>query len=675
MKKVIKRFVLLAMLVLMLGLFGCGSTLTTNLTVSDNFAGTRTMDVSISQADFDEYVTEGDFETIAAETKEITPECLQFSYEETADGKYVFHFVMAFTSQEDYETQITSILGVDHTLEFTVSKSPFAQGVSLKEDYSSADLLQWFKDYLIEREYVSSDYSAYIFEYTDNFVSISGKEYESYKDDLDVAEKVYVQIEALNIFTDIDAGNGKIARKIELVFDDYVIENNREVVETYLASVTPEGCQGEWAVTEDGFEKYILVIPACSPDEMTLVMQTFCASEENSVNLIVAGENVSMTVKEDEEAIEETDEASVSYSDVWDKEILGDYSTANQVDSKIYVQPFGFESTIEETLDLNSFVCDSWGEIESSYYISVKNGKPESMIYYPNGDEAYGWDYIEETQPDYYYVESQWQPDYQVISTVNKYYVPTSTEINTVVKSEDKITREFVFKFNEPFEKAVIEKIEAKLDSLFEKHKDILSVKIKNKKKETSITWKFEGSVAEVDSLCDEIFGMGYSSVSYYGQDKFALRQQYDYTESIDLGSIFDWEYSGNIDYTLKVPGKISKENTSVTGGVSSDVNIRGKKIDYLATESGYLNARVSGAKTNTVFVVMIIAILLFVLAICGGVVFFILKMSKQSETPQSVPQPDMVAQSQPGACSNCGTAIPEGGVFCPNCGTSVTKL
>lgn len=635
MKKLIKRFMLMAVLVLMFGLSGCGSTLTTNLAISDNFSGTRTMDISISKADFEEYVPNGNFETITEDTKANTPECMQFSYEETEDGDYVFHFIMTFTSKEDYETQIAGVLGSGYTVEFVSSKAPFAKGVSLKENYSSADLLQWFEDYLIANHYVKEDEAAYVFEYTDNTVTINGKEYDSYYDNLEVAEKTYIEISKMNLFTDIDAVNGKIARKIEVVFESRVIENNREVVETYLADVTPKGCKGEWSVTEDGYEIYTVVTPSCTPDEMTKVMQTFCNSEESVVKLVVAGETIGATEELEEATEKEEEELSISFSDVWDDEILGDASSQNKVDSQIYVQPFGYESTIDENLDLSNFVCDSWGEIDSSYYISVKNGKPESMIYTPNGEEIYGWDYIDSTYPDYYYVESQWRPAFQVVSTVNKYYLPTSTEINTVVKSENKITREFVFKFAEPFEEPVVEKIEKKMDSLFGNYKDILSVKIKNNKKDTRIIWKFKGTVAEVDTLCDEIFGMGYSHLSYYCQDKFTLKQQYDFTESIDLGAIFDWEYDGNIDYSLKAPGKINKETSNITGGVNTDVAVSGKKADYLATESGYLNARVTGTKTNGGMIALIVGVVVFLSAMAGGTIFAVLKLTKQKTQEQ----------------------------------------
>ncbi len=624
MKKIIKRFVLLGVLVLMLGLFGCGSTLTTDLEVSDNFSGTRTMDVSISKADFEEYVPTGNFEVIAEDTLANTPDCMQFSYEETEDGNYVFHFVMSFTSKEDYEAKVASVLGTGYTVNFEASKSPFAQGVSLTEDFSSADLLQWFKDYLVANSYVKADESAYIFEYTDNTVTINGKEYNSYGDKLQVAEKTYVNISDFNIFTDVDAVNGTISRKIEILFESRVISDNRPAVETYLTKVTPEGCVGEWSVTEDGYEKFTLIASACTPEEMTQIMKTFCGSEACSVELIIAGETIGV----EEES--EDDELSISFSDVWDNEVIGDNSVSNQVDSAMFVQPFGYESIIQEDLDLTNFICDSWGEIDSTYYISAKNGKPNSMLYTPNGEEIYGWDYLDSTYVDYYYVESQWRPVYQVVSTVNKYYVPTTTEINTKLKSEDKIIREFVFKFDAPFEKAVAEKIETKMDSLFERYKDILSVKIKNNKKDTQIIWEFEGTVAEVDKVCDEIFGMGYSHLSYYGQDRFSLKQQFNYTESIDLGHIFDWEYNGNIDYYLETPGKINKQYSSITGGVGSGAEFKGKKANYLALESGYMYASIDGTKTNILMMVLIVGLVVFMLAVAGGIVFVVLKLANQ---------------------------------------------
>ena len=631
MKKLLKRFMLMAVLVLMFGLLGCGSTLTTNLTISDNFSGTRTMDVSISKADFEEYVSNGNFEVIAEDTIENTPECMAFSYEETEGESYVFHFTMSFTSKEDYESQIKSILGDGHTVEFAYSKAPFAKGVTLKESFSSADLLQWFKDYLVADNYVKQDEAAYVFEYTDNLVTINGNEYDCYKNNLEVSQKTYVAIKQMNFFTDIDAANGKIARKIELVFDSNIIESHREEVETYLAEVTPDGCVGEWRATENSEEIYTLVTPACTPDEMTMVMQTFCASEESYVGLVVAGEQIG-TGKVSEEEKEEEEEVSISFSDVWDNEFLGDISSTNQVDSKIFVQPFGYESTINENLDLSNFVCDSWGEIDSLYYISVKNGKPESMIYTPDGEEIYGWDYIDSTYPDYYYVESQWRPRYQIVSTVNKYYLPTATEINTVVKSADKITREFVFKFSEPFDEMVTENIEKKMDSLFANYEDVLSVKLKNSKKDAKIIWKFKGTVDEVNALCDEIFGMGYSDISYYCQDSFVLKQQYMYMESIDLGSIFNWEYNGNIDYSLKTPGNIDTETSSVTGGVGTNPDINGKTVNYLVTESGYVNARVNGIRTNGGMSALIVVGVVFLLALAVGSVFVVLKLTKRKQ-------------------------------------------
>lgn len=655
MKKTLKHLLLGAILVLMFGLFGCGSTLTTNLDMSENYAGTRTMDVSISESDFAEYVTNGDFQTIATETQAITPECLTFTYDQSEDGTYNFHFVLAFTSKDDYMAKVTSLIGEGYSSEYNFSTAPFSEGVMLDEDFTSEDLLEWFKDYLVEKGYVASEDESYIFEYTDNYVTVNGIEYESWSDYLSVDEQTYINIDEINIFTDIDAENAKVARKIEVVFSDYVMENYREKLATYLTSVTPEGSVGEWQVMDDDYEKYVVLIPACTPDEMTAAMQTFTGSTKSGVQLVIAGETIGMGgVKE--EAAPETEEdttedtTDTSYIDEWESTVLGDIAT-DEVDTEKYIQPFGYATTIDEQLDLSSFICDSWGEVDSNYYISAKNGQPSSMIYFEDGDEEYGWDYQDDEYPEYYYVEGEWEPVYRVVSEVNKYYVPNETELNTTVKSEEDMTREFVFSFGEKFEDAIAEKIETKLDNLFAENEDIVSFELKNKKKATTITLTFEGSVTEVDDLCEEVFGVGYSSLSYFCQDKFALKQQYTFNETIDLGKIFDWEYEGSIDYTVKMPGKVDEYGTYISGGSSSNTDVSGKKVNFLATDSGYIYSNVTGAKTNPVVVILIIAIIVLVLGGIGVAVFFVIKSSKnkpQVQAPYGQPMGQPMGQPVP---------------------------
>lgn len=629
MKNAMRKLLFLAVLVLTLGLVGCGSTLTTNLTISDNFAGSRTMDISIDKDTFDEHAPAGGFKTLAAETAENVPECMKFTYEEK-EGKYTFHFVMSFTSKEEYEKQVSAVLGKEQEIEFVYSKSPFSNGISLQENFSSEDLLLWFKDYLVGMEYVDSEDSAYIFSTVKNSIHINGTKYDCKKNRLSVSKQGYIPIEEMNIFTDIDAQNEKIARKIELVFDDYVVSMNREVIENYLNSITPKGCAGEWQTTKD-YEKFILVIPFCSEEEMTNVMKFFCSSEDSMVDLLLEGE-----VAEEDTESEET----ISYSDMWDEQILGNMGDNKNVDSEKYVQPFGFETTISENLDLSPFICNNLGEIESSYYISVKNGKPESMVYYPSGKESYGWDYIDTEFPDYYYVENSLLPVYQVVSQVNKYYVPANVEMNTTIKSFDKMEREFVFLFDEAFEKSVAKKIEAKMDLLLKEHEDLLDVSLKNKKDSAKIIWKFSGKIKDVDALCKEIFGAGYSLVSYYCQDKFILNRQYDYKEMIDLRPVFDWEYDGNIDYTLKMTGKVNDESAQVTGGVNGVANVSGKKVSYLSTESGYLDASVMGTCVNKVLVYIIAILVAPVLKICFAVLILSRKKGRKKPVNKRVQRP-----------------------------------
>ena len=96
-----------------------------------------------------------------------------------------------------------------------------------------------------------------------------------------------------------------------------------------------------------------------------------------------------------------------------------------------------------------------------------------------------------------------WLPTYQVVSKVNKYYVPSNVELNTTIKSDDKMVREFVFLFDEEFDRDTIKKMKQKEDTLFEEYKKLIDISYKNKKDNTRIIWKIKGSAEEVNKLCE----------------------------------------------------------------------------------------------------------------------------------------------------------------------------
>ena len=106
--------------------------------------------------------------------------------------------------------------------------------------------------------------------------------------------------------------------------------------------------------------------------------------------------------------------------------------------------------------------------------------------------------------------------------------------------------------------------------------------KVKKRNKKTNIVWKISGDIKEVDEFCQHVFGSGYSLIYYYCQDRVVLNRQYDYQEIIDFRPIFDWEYKGNVDYSLKMTGKVNEKNSIVLGIADSTEKISGKKLSCL---------------------------------------------------------------------------------------------
>ena len=672
MKKILRYFLMLLLLNLMFCLGGCGTTLTTRMEMSENFAGSRIMDLEVDLTTLDEErlkmnAPNGDYEPVIEKIKGAMPEELTVTYEKVKEDKYIFHFVLTFTSQEDYKEKVGKLLGYDFMSEFSNATTPFAEKVDFKENFTSAELLNWLPKYLERMNYITSEEGKRFFDKISNSVTINGVKNDISKKYISLEKRAYVPIENINIFTDVDAKEAKVARKIEIIFRKDILDAYREKVEKYLSKVTPTECMSEWQEMDGGREKFVLLISPCTPDEMEAVMNTFCASKECDVQLIIAGEIIGNENEEsNDDSADEEEQATkeTSYSELWDKNVVGNLQQSNVKD---YSQPFSYEATIKESLDLRAFVCNSWGEINTTYYISAKNGKPKSMLYHTNGDEVYGWDYLSEEYPEYYFVENEWNPIYQVVSKVDKAYVPTSAEINTKVKSEKKVTREFVFKFDEPFEEAVLTHINVRMKHLFSEHKKLLTYEVKNNKKSANITLKFSGSVKAVDALCEEIFGQGYSDIGYSCQDDSGVTSKYNFNESIDLGNIFNWNYSGNIDYDLKLPGKIDKSYSNISGGVNSKPDISGKKLNYISTESGYLNVNILGAKTNGVTVFFIVLITVSVLIGIAVVIFVVLRLVK-TEDGNPILKTKLV-------CGHCGSKIPRGGVFCPKCGKRVANI
>ncbi len=157
MKIWVKKAVLVVMCAAMLLLLAaCDSgKVSTELTIDPSFSGTRVMSFDITQSDLSKWDITGLFTPKVAEItgilKESCPE--QLTMEVTESGKTsTCVFTMSFANQQEYESKVAALLGKQPTVRFEgPSDDIFISGITLAENFSSADLFGWAVDALSDK--------------------------------------------------------------------------------------------------------------------------------------------------------------------------------------------------------------------------------------------------------------------------------------------------------------------------------------------------------------------------------------------------------------------------------------------------------------------------------------------------------------------------------------------
>ena len=153
-KSVLKIFLLSAViLVLLIGLCGCTQTETTVESVmkitDDSFLGERIITVNFG-GDFIE--NENKRKNVEDIVKNNCPPIMSSRSELSAE-KYGCIFVMSFSSLEDYEMKVASIIGKQISVAYGHTDTALSKGTYYKEDYDCLALMDWLINALRENGY------------------------------------------------------------------------------------------------------------------------------------------------------------------------------------------------------------------------------------------------------------------------------------------------------------------------------------------------------------------------------------------------------------------------------------------------------------------------------------------------------------------------------------------
>ncbi len=253
MNKTIRAFLCVLLGLSLFVLSGCGAVLSTKMTIDKNFNGTREIFVKIDNGDLS-YV-EGGLAALETVIQNHIPK--EMTYSMTADdSSSTFCFVISYSGLEDYRAKVEKIiaageLDLEPTVVYEKEDSYFKTGIAYQENFTSADLLQWYFNALQEANIISQSSSDWYELGTDTLI-LEDQEYSGMPHRFEIDEQVFRCLDKIEVETVLKT-DGTIERTIAMTASKSVKEELAKVgcqLDSYLQALCPEG--DSFIAEEDG---------------------------------------------------------------------------------------------------------------------------------------------------------------------------------------------------------------------------------------------------------------------------------------------------------------------------------------------------------------------------------------------------------------------------------------
>ena len=277
-----------------LTLAACGAQVSSELEVSDDQSGTRTIVASIAEEDIEEL--SGGIEAAEAALEAHLPDELSFagisqtdSDEEEAAGEtdsYLAEFELAFSDLDDYQTKAQALLDlavekeeairdssepdVDHTtvqVDFVENDGPLLDGFILEENFTGSDLLDWTSYALVEDGVVDEENANSIIGSAgdESRVLFNGEEYEA-------TEPFSISEGEDQRFSDVDVRITDDGAQVDFVapFNSSDYDTGFELGQQYLEDADIGEIQSE----EDGYWTVSLDDSASLEEQLSTLLDT-----------------------------------------------------------------------------------------------------------------------------------------------------------------------------------------------------------------------------------------------------------------------------------------------------------------------------------------------------------------------------------------------------------------
>lgn len=245
-----QRWMFLAVLLTIAALIlsACGAKIETQLGLESAEKGTRTMLVSFNLKDNKDKIRGGS-EALDASVRKHLPEGLEYGGIQSEGDKARATFTIPFSSVDEYRNKVASILKAagsktEPTVTILNTEQGLVQGIQVKENFSSKELLDWVPEALVVDGVIESSNKNSVFnssgsettvKFGEKEVKNSGGSTISAKDVQDRGFKAMV--------LELQEKDGGYSATASFVAKDIMNSETAAAIDAYLNQVKPEGSE------------------------------------------------------------------------------------------------------------------------------------------------------------------------------------------------------------------------------------------------------------------------------------------------------------------------------------------------------------------------------------------------------------------------------------------------
>ena len=286
-----QRWMFLAVLLTIAALIlsACGAKIETQLGLESAEKGTRTMLVSFNLKDNKDKI-KGGSEALDASVRKHLPEGLEYGGIQSEGDKARATFTIPFSSVDEYRNKVASILKAagsktEPTVTILNTEQGLVQGIQVKENFSSKELLDWLPEALVVDGVIESSNKNSVFnssgsettvKFGEKEVKNSGGSTISAKDVQDRGFKAMV--------LELQEKDGGYSVMVSFVAKEIMNTETASAVDAYLNQVKPEGSELKKGLESSQAKAYAPSASTASAKEEVGRTLTFSASSLDDLN-------------------------------------------------------------------------------------------------------------------------------------------------------------------------------------------------------------------------------------------------------------------------------------------------------------------------------------------------------------------------------------------------------